>query len=159
RRGWRTLYLWTEPIETPIYRRLFLLFKLKPVEQHVRDVMAADRCDRKAAERKVALGRATLPPHVGPDRIFLKLFKDVPHSDMEMCFPSTRLRLRLFEKLTLGASAGGGVGVGVAGTATNVALATNPVVLIGAAIGLIGVAMRQVLKFINRRQRYMARMS
>jgi hypothetical protein len=159
RRTLRKLYLRPEPFETEVYQRLFLLFKLKPVERQVEEVMAADACDRSKAQRKVALGRATLPPHITTDHIFLKLFKDVPRSDIEMCFPNTRLRLRLFEKLTLGASASGGLGMGVAGTATNVALATNPFVLVGTIAGLVGVAMRQLVKFINRRQRYMATMA
>jgi hypothetical protein len=73
-----------------------------------------------------------------------------------MVFPNTRVRFRLFDKIKFGVTAGSGVSVGVVGTATKLAMVTNPYTLVMALVGLGGVAVRQVTNFINQRNRYMA---
>ena len=51
-----------------------------------------------------------MPPEVKENCIYMKLFKNIPRSDLEMIFPNTRVRFRFFDKLRLGATAGGGLG-------------------------------------------------
>ena len=53
-------------------------------------------------------------------------------------------------------TAGSGFGVGVVGTASKIAIASNPYTLVMAVAGLGGVAVRQFSAFINQRNRYMA---
>jgi len=74
---------------------------------------------------------------------------------VEMIFPNTKVRFRLFDKIKFGVTAGSGVGMGVVGTAGKIAIASNPYTLAAAVAGLGGVALRQATAFLNQRTRYM----
>ncbi len=162
RRTFRKFYRKDE-FNVPIFQRLFVLFKLKPVELRVREVMAEHRVGRGEAERIVKKLRALIPEGVKDDNIYMKLFKNMPRSDIEMIFPNTRVKFRLFDKIKLGVTSGGAFGMGIAGTAGKIAagglVATNPVALAGALAGLGGVALRQAMAFFNQRQKYMVVMA
>lgn len=146
--------------EVPIFKRLFVMFKLKTAEHRVADLIAREKISRTDAERKVTKMRTHLPAAIKDDRIYIKLFKDIPRTDIEMVFPNTRVRFRPFDKLKLGVSAGGGLGMGAVGAAGKIALlATNPLAAAGAVIGLGGVAARQASAFINQKQKYMVTMA
>jgi hypothetical protein len=146
--------------EVPIYRRLFVLFKIKPFATRVAELMATESMSRKEAERKVHKMRASLPIEVKSDLIYMKMFKNMPRSDIEMIFPNTRVKFRLFDKLKLGVTSGAGLGMGAFGAAGKIALAaTNPLAAAGAVAGFSGVAVRQGVAFINQRQKYMVVMA
>jgi hypothetical protein len=101
-----------------------------------------------------------MPPMVKDDNIYMKLFKNIPRNDLEMVFPNTKVRFRLFDKLRLGATASGGIGLGAFGAAGKIALlATNPIAAAGAVVGLGGIAFRQAINFMNQKQRYMVVMA
>jgi hypothetical protein len=159
RRRWQKFYL-KEELDVPIFQRLFLLFKLKPFEARVREVMLAEKLSHREAEKVVRRQRATMPPEVREENIYMKLFKNIPRSDLEMVFPNTQVRFRFFDKLWLGATASGGLGLGAFGAAGKIALlATNPIAAVGAVVGLGGVAFRQATNFMNQKQRYMVVMA
>lgn len=159
RRPWRRFFL-KEEFDVPIYRRLFLLFKLKPMETRIREVMQDKKLDRKMAEKMVRKLRAMLPEQVNEDNIYMKLFKNIPRSDIEMVFPNTQVKFRPLDKLRLGVTATGGVGMGIVGAAGKIALViANPVAAAGAAVGLGGIAARQFFNFMNQKQRYMVIMA
>jgi hypothetical protein len=159
RRDRKKFYLKKEQFDVPIFQRFFLLFKLKPEEVRVREIMAERKCDQKEAEKIVRKLRGLLPPQVKSDFMYMKLFKNIPRTDIEMCFPNTKIKFKLFDKLKLGVTAGGGLGMGVIGTASKIAVATNPIALAGALVGLSGVAIRQASNFFNQRNRYMVTMA
>ncbi len=159
RRHWRR-FMRKEEFEVPIFRRLFLLFKLKPAEMRVRELMQRDKLTRSEAEKRVQKARALVPREVKDDNIYMKLFKNVPRSDIEMIFPNTQVRFRLLDKIKLGVTAGGGLGMGAVGAAGKIALiSSNPVTAAGAVFGLGGIAFRQFMNFTNQRQRYMVVMA
>ncbi len=159
RRRWHKFYL-KEEFDIPIFQRLFLLFKLKPFDMRVREVMQAEKLSRREAEKMVRRARAGIPSAVKDDNIYMKLFKNIPRSDLEMVFPNTQVRFRFFDKLRLGATAGGGIGLGAFGAAGKVALlATNPIAAAGALVGLGGIAFRQAVNFMNQKQRYLVVMA
>ncbi len=159
RRSKKKFYLRKEEFELPIFQRLFVMFKLKTEEVRIGEVMAAQKCERKDAEKIVAKLRALLPPQIKTDYVYLKLFKNIPRTDLEMVFPNTKIKFRMFDKLKLGATAGGGLGMGIVGTASKIAVATNPVALAGAVFGLGGIAVRQGMNFINQKNKYMVTMA
>ena len=159
RRDARKLYMFKEEYDAPIFQRLFVLFKLKPFDERVQEVMVAKKCEKKAAERIVQKLRGSLGAEMKSQSIYLKLFKNIPRSDIEMCFPNTTVRFRLFDKLRLGVTAGGGLGMGVVGTATKLMVAANPIALAGAVVTLGGLAFRQGMKFIHKRNEYMVTMA
>ncbi len=159
RRDARKLYLFKEEYDAPIFQRLFVLFKLKPFDQRVEEVMRAQSCERKSAERIVRKLRGSLGNEISSSSIYMKLFKNIPRSDIEMVFPNTTVRFRLFDKLRLGVTAGGGLGMGVVGTVTKLAVAANPIALAGACATLGGLAFRQCMNFIHKRNEYMVTMA
>ena len=163
RRTWKKLFLGMETYEIPRYQRLFLLLKLKPEERRIDEIMAAERrkndgkaIERKKAEKILAKNRSMLPPGVCCEHIYLKLFKNIPTTDLEMMFPNTMVRFRPFDKLKLGLTAGGGTIASIVGTAGKLLLiTTNPIKAIGALIGIIAVVGRQIMKFFHQRNEYM----
>lgn len=145
-----------EEFEVPIFQRLFILFKMKPFDDRVREMMAAKGITRKEAEKIVKKLRGMLPPEVKEENIYMKLFRNIPRTDIEMVFPNPQVKFRLLDKLKLGLTAGSGLGMGAIGAAGKLALmASNPVAAAGAVVGLGGVAARQVVNFMNQKQRYM----
>jgi hypothetical protein len=122
--------------------------------------MQAEKLSHREAERVVRRKLASMPASVKEDNIYMKLFKNIPRSDLEMVFPNTQVRFRFFDKLRLGATAGGGLGFGAVGAAGKIALlATNPIAAAGALVGLGGIAFRQAVNFLNQKQRYMVVMA
>jgi hypothetical protein len=155
RRDVRKAYMRWKEVRIPVFRRLCLLFKLKPFDVRVREVMEEREISHKEAERVVRQLRRLLPATVTSDYIYIKLFKNMPRSDVEMIFPNTKVRFRLFDKVKFGVTASSGVGMGVVGTASKVAIASNPYTLAAAVAALGGVALRQATAFLNQRTRYM----
>jgi hypothetical protein len=152
----RKAYIGWKEVKVPVFQRLFILFKLKPFEARVAEVMQEKKVDRKEAENTVRRLRRMLPGTVLSDYVYIKLFKNIPRSDVEMAFPNTRVRFRMFDKIKFGVTASSGVGVGVVSTAGKLALLTNPYTLVMTLAGLGGIAVRQASAFINQRNRYMA---
>jgi len=113
------------------------------------------RVKRRQAERLVRRRRGRLPATVASDCIYIKLFKNMPRGGVEMIFPDTELRLRLFDKVMLAAIAGAGLLIGVFGATGKLAAMSNPYVLLGAIGGLGGIALRQAANLLNARARYM----
>ena len=149
-------YLRKEEFNVPIFQRLFLMFKLKPFEMRVEEAMRENKLSREAAEKWVTKRCQHLPPSINERNIYLKLFKNIPRSDVEMVFPNTEVRFRPLDKLRLGVTAGGGLGMGAVGAAGKIALlTTNPIAAVGALAGLGGILGRQVMGFFNQKQRYM----
>jgi len=155
RRDVRRAYMRWREVKIPVFQRMFLLFKLKPFAVRVEEVMREHKLDQKEAERAVRRLRGLLPATVSSDYIYIKLFKNMPRSDVEMIFPNTKVRFRLFDKLKFGVTAGSGLGMGVFGTVGKVAMASNPYTLAAAVAGLGGIALRQATNFLNQRTRYM----
>jgi Protein of unknown function (DUF3754) len=155
RRTARKLFLRKQEFDIPIFRRLCVLFKLKPFDVRVAEVMAQQKCERRAAEKQVTKLRSSLPPDISSDFIYMKLFKNIPHTDLEMIFPNTRVKFRLRDKVKFGVTAGSGLGMGVVGAATKLAVAATPMGLAGATVAFGGVAARQVANFVGQRNKYM----
>jgi hypothetical protein len=149
-----------EEFKVPVFRRLCVLFKLKPLDVRVREIMAEKSWSEARATRHVTRLRAMLPRAVKDGNIYIKLFRNIPHTDLEMVFPNTQVKFRLWDKVRLGATAGGGVGFGLFTSAGKIALlASNPLAAAGAAVGIGGIAFRQAMAFVNQKQRYMVVMA
>ncbi|MEZ5923704.1 MAG: TMEM143 family protein [Hyphomicrobiaceae bacterium] len=155
RRALNKAYLGHTEIEFPIYQRLFVLLKLKPEEERTRELMAKHGLDAKEAGKLLKKKRGMLPAELTSDQIHIKLFKSIPRDDLEMLFPTTRVKFRLKDKLTLSMTAGGGTVATIAGVATKILAATNPVTLGMAALTLGGFAFRQASNVLNQRRAYL----
>jgi hypothetical protein len=152
-----------QEFQVPIFRRVFVLFKLKPIEQRIEAAMVRHKLDRKEAERRVQRNSGALHDKIKTENIYMKMFKNMPRTDLEMIFPNTQVKFRSIDKIKFGMTSGGAVGMGVFGTATKVIAggltALNPAALGGMVLALGGVAFRQGMAFLNQRQRYMVIMA
>lgn len=155
RRTLRSLYLRKETYDIPIFQRLFLLLKLKPKTTRITEIMAQQAVDKNKAQKLLKKYRDMLPDRISDDFIYLKTFKQIPQIDLEMLFPNTQVKLKLFDKVKLGVTAGGGTVGSVVGAVTKFAAAANPLAAGGVLLGLIGVIFRQVKKFFTQRNKYM----
>lgn len=148
-----------QEFDVPIFRRVFVLFKVKPMEKHIADVQAAMKISREDAARLVAKSRRHLPAQLTEqvqDNIYLKIFKNMPRSELEMAFPNTQVKFRLRDKVWLGVTGGGALGAGMFGAAGKLALAfSNPVTAAGAFGGIGMVLVRQIINVMNQKQQYM----
>lgn len=149
-----------EEFSVPIFQRLCILFKLKSEDQRIEEVMRSRGVNRQKATKIVAKLRKLVPEGVNHQNIYLKLFKNMPRSDVEMIFPNTKVKFRLMDKIKLGAMSSGAVGFGIVSAAGKIALiASNPIAALGALVGLGGAAFRQLMNFFNTRQKYMVVMA
>ncbi len=146
--------------DVPVFQRLFVLFKLKPDNVRIDELMRRDGITRKKAAKRVRKLRSRMPPEVKPDNIYMKMFRDIPRADIEMIFPNTRVKFRFLDKLKLGVTGAGGLGAGALGAAGKLAVAaSNPIPAAMAVAGLGGVAFRQVMSAFNQHQKYMVVMA
>lgn len=136
RRSWQSLFLKKRKIITPHFRRLFLLISLKADA-----VCAGDLCEN------------------GVRPVYSKLFKDIPYSDLEMLFPNSKVKMRLFDKIKIGITGGGGAVGGVVATVTKLSAAVSASSILFTLLGLAGILWRQVAKVFSQRTRYMAQLS
>ncbi len=128
-RRWQSLYLKEEPVQVPVYRRLFVLLQLKP-----------------------EAGQQSAP-------IYMKLFKDIPHSDLETIFPNTKVKMRLFDKIKLAVTGGGGAVTGIASAVGKLSAAANPTAAIGAVAAIGGIIWKQVSSVLVQRTEYMMQLA
>ncbi|VAW79366.1 hypothetical protein MNBD_GAMMA12-486 [hydrothermal vent metagenome] len=135
-RRWETLWIKKRYSEVPIYRRLFVLLKPKH-----------DDSDNSSGE-------------MNTNCIYLKLFKNIPQHDLEMLFPNTQVKMRLFDKIKLSLTGGGGTVTGIAGLVAKISGAVAS--LLGVVIALVGFAAiiwRQIANVFNHRTKYMAELT
>ncbi len=154
RNPWR-LYLTIDRYESPLFERLFLLLKLKPIEARAAEIAAATGMPRDKARKLAQRQRRHVPIGVSSEVIYVKVFKRIPQIDLEMLFPNTRIAFRPFDKLRLLVTAGGGTVAGVMGSATKLLAFTNPFTLAIGLAGLSAVIFRQVSKVFHTRNHYM----
>jgi hypothetical protein len=104
--------------------------------------------------------RAHLPATINENDIYMKLFKNIPRSDIEMIFPNTVVKFRLLDKIALGGTGAVGIGMSTFAAVGKVGLLlTNPLVAGGALVGFGATLFRQAMKVVNTKQRYMVVMA
>ncbi len=157
----RTLrkFMRKEEFDVPIFQRLFLLFKLKPLQERIREIMEDEKVSRKEAERMANKQRAHLPGAVASGNIYMKLFKNIPRSDIEMVFPNTEVKYRMMDKVMLSGGGIAGLGGPIVGAVTKFSALANPFVAIPVVIGFGGAVFRGAMNFVNKRNKYMVVMA
>gem|GEM_PF-370146 len=147
-RDWKKLWLAKQRIDTPVYRRMLLLLKPKVL----------DDLNRSAKKRLWETESLTIGGKK-QGAIFIKLFKDIPHSDLEMLFPNIHIRMRLFDKLKIGITGSGGTIGGISATMGKIAATADPVAIAMAVFGFVGLIWRQIVKVFTQRTKYMAKLA
>lgn len=111
---------------------------------------------RKTSTETSIYRRLFLVIALDPKDLHLKLFRDVPESDLEMLLPNTRVRIHVVDKVKLGLTGGGGAAGGAFTAFTKLSATVNPVTACLAIAGLAGVLWRVIAKVFAQRTKYMA---
>ena len=156
RRTLSTLYLKKEKMRIDVYRRLFILLKPKTLDQRAREISQKEGREFEKVKRRLKKESIVFSGAHGNERIYLKLFKDIPHADLEMLFPNTKVKMSLQDKLKIGVTGGGGTIGGTATLITKLGAAIEPFSLIMAVGAFGGVLWRQIKTVFTHRTRYMA---
>lgn len=156
KRRWQTLFLRKESIRVNIYRRLFLLLKPKTLMQRAGEIAREDGKDLEKVIRQLRRENRILIESEKSERIFIKLFKDIPHPDLEMLFPNTKVRMTMYDKLKIGVTGGGGAIGGAITLIGKIGSVIEPFSFIMAVGAFAGVLWRQIKTVFTHRTRYMA---
>jgi hypothetical protein len=153
-RDWRYLWLRKKTLEIPVYRRLFILLKLKAPQTRIAE-LTQQGMSLRHAQAQVNKTWRRLPQDARATSIYLKIFKDMPDSDLEMFFPNVRIHLKPWDKIKLGITGGGGTIGGIFATMGKLSVALNPMAIATAILGFGGVIVRQISKLFHERTKYM----
>jgi hypothetical protein len=154
----KRLYLKTTTLTEPLYRRLFIVVKPKNIDQRVDEIVQKSGKDPKRTRKK--LQKKGVVCDKERPYIYVKLFKDIPQSDLEMLFPNTKIKMRLFDKLKLAIVGGGGTIGGGSTLFTKLSVAAiEPLSALLALGAFVGVLWRQVKEVLFRRTHYMAQLA
>jgi hypothetical protein len=157
KRTWTSLLLRTRKTEITTYKKLFLLLKFKTTAERIREWVAIHGShSEKQAKQRIHRVRQAWPKNLNEEHVFIKLFKDIPLSDLKMLFPNQKVRFRLFDKIKLGITGGGGTIAGIISVISKASLIfISPITFIMALLGFIGVIIRQIMGIFNQRNYYM----
>ncbi len=143
------------------YRKLLHYSQKKAVHK----LMRKDGLSEADASAKLAHYQKTISCVDLSNFIYIKVFKNIPREDLEMMFPTTRVRFKLFDKIKLSVTTGTGVATSIYGSLTGgstvaaggglvTGLLAIPHALTMAITGLAVVIFRQVSEFFNQRTKY-----
>ena len=131
-RNWRRLYR-KELVEVQIYRRLVVLFQIKP------DVTINDE------------GEA--------DRLYLRMFKNIPKADVDMLLPGSRVRIGWLDRTKIFVPSLGGIGMSLWKLARLVLLVavitTSKLLVLAGLLGAtIGYIVRTITSYFQTKKNY-----
>jgi len=156
----KKLYLSKKSISEPVYRRLFLLIKPKQLDTRAKEIAGGDSKNIEKIKRKLARQKPLLITDKTNRNIYIKLFKNIPHMDLEMLFPNTKVKMTLFDKVKLSVVGGGGTIGGGATLVAKLGVATvEPTSAMMAIMAFGGILWRQVKEVFSRRTHYLAKLS
>ena len=156
----KKLYMKKKVIIEPIYRRLFLIIKPKHLNDRAREISKQTDKDIEVVIKKLKKQNPLLSEGNSNNNIYIKLFKNIPQMDLQMLFPNTKVKMRLFDKIKISILGGGGtIGGGSTLIAKLGAAAIEPMSALLAFGAFAGILWRQVKEVIFRRTHYMAQLA
>jgi hypothetical protein len=132
RRSWRRLYL-AEEVRVPLYQRLAVIFRLR---------------------QEVGLDR-----RVDPQRVYIKLFKNIPKQDLDMLLPGTRFKMTLLDRGQIILPTLSGIAIAVwkiiqGAVVLAVAGLYGLLALLGLVGGTIGYGVKSFLGYLRTKDKY-----
>ncbi len=132
----------------------------------IRKLIRKDDLSETEARAKLAHYQKTISCVDLSNFIYIKVFKNIPREDLEMMFPTTRVRFKLFDKIKLSVTTGTGVATSIYGSLTGgsstvaagggllTGLLAVPYAMTMAIAGLAVVIFKQISEFFNQRTKY-----
>ena len=129
-----------QEFDVPIFQRLFILFKLKPFEARVQQLMQQKGIDREAAEKKVRKNRAALPTGLKRQQHLHQAVQEhSAHRHRDGVSEHAKCASACSTSSGSACHPARGLGMGAVGAAGKLALlTTNPIAAAGAVAGLGG---------------------
>ena len=160
KRDIRKLFLKKKVVTEPIYRRIFLILKPKQLSQRAKEIAEETGKELEKVTKKLRKSNTILLEDETENTIYIKLFKNMPQMDLQMLFPNTKVRMKLFDKVKLGVLGGGGTIGGLVTLVGKISLvALDPISALIAIATFLGVLWRQVKEVIFHRTHYMAELA
>jgi len=137
-----------------IFQRVVFIIKIKSLDDKLKNIKG------KKIVKKTIKAYKKLPQDMKDNFIFIKLFKNIASSDLEMLFPNRKIKLKTLDKVRLSATSSVGTIMGiVSATGKIIAASTNIFGVIIAIGGFIGILFKQIMGIVNKRTQYMATLS
>jgi len=152
-RHWKSLFLKKREIEIPIYRRLNMLFRFRG-EKDLEVLLKKKGVNRFNLWLYLRRHKKLMQDTNSDEYIFLRQFRDIPCSDLEMLFPNSTLRFTLLDKIKLTATGGAGTIGGIMVFLSKIAIAVKPLTILIAVLGFGGVLGRQVKNIFYQQKHY-----
>jgi hypothetical protein len=153
KRDWKSLFLKKVDVELPVYRRLNMLFRFRSPDD-LYAILKSKGLNRFDLWLHMRRHRRLMQGETSDDYIFLRQFRDIPRSDLEMLFPNSTLRFTLLDKIKLAATGGAGTVGGIMAFLSKIALAVKPLTILLALIGFGSVLGRQVKNILYQQTHY-----
>ena len=156
----KKLYMKKKVISEPIYRRLFLIIKPKLLKDRASEIAKESGKDIEVVIKKLKRQNPLLSEDNSNNNVYIKLFKNIPQMDLQMLFPNTKVKMRLFDKIKISVLGGGGTIGGGSTLVTKLGTAAiEPMSALLAIGAFTGILWRQVKEVIFRRTHYMAQLA
>ena len=123
------------------------------------DAGAEDRSQEGRSHRASRHAQGCCRRSVSSDYVYIKLFKNMPRSDVEMVFPNTKVAFACSTRSSSASPPAAASAWAWSARQPRSRLLSNPYTLVMTLAGLGGVAARQASNFINQRNRYMVVMA
>ena len=153
KKNWRTLFLTSATEEVVTYQRLCVAFKFQS-EEKLCESLKKRGVSRFAIWRHVLHHRAVMETGESQDYIFLRLFRDVPMSDLEMLFPNSKIHFTFLDKIKLGVTGGAGTLGGLWALFSKLALAIKPLTILIALVGFGSIVSRHIRNILHHQSDY-----
>jgi len=143
------------------FDNLLLFFRGSAIKKEERRTLKSLYLKKELLETKIyrrlfLLFKQTID---GKEQIYLKLFKDIPQSDLEMLFPNIKVKISLIDKIKLTVTGGGGTIAGAMTLIGKMAVHLDPIALLS-ALGAFGAIIgRQITAIFSHRTKYMAKLT
>jgi len=152
-RHWKSLFLKKIDVNIPIYRRLNMLFRFRGVKE-LEKLLREKEMNRFNRWLHIRRHKRLMQDQNSDEFIFLRQFRDIPCSDLEMLFPNSTLRFTLLDKIKLTATGGAGTVGGIMVFLSKLAIAVKPLTILLAVLGFGGVLGRQVKNIFYQQKHY-----
>ncbi len=153
------LYLAKKKVESLAYRRLFLILKPKELNVRAKEIAKKEGKNFRKVRKHLKHRNPLLIVKGSNENIYIKLFKNIPHSDLNMLFPNSKIKMKLFDKIKLGILGGGGTIGGGSTLLTKLGATIDPVAILIALGIFVGILWRQAKEIIFHRTHYMAELA
>ncbi len=153
KRNWKHLFLTSKTDKVATYQRLCVAFRFQ-TEEKLRESLKKRGVGRFSIWRHIAHHRAVMETTASRDYIFLRLFRDVPKSDLEMLFPNSKIHFTLLDKIKLGVTGGAGTAGGLWALLSKLAIAVKPLTILMALVGFGSIVGRQVSNGMHHQSNY-----